>query len=258
MPNCQERSAGAGGRAREAEGTMASITQAVEDYLKAIWKLSRGGARVPVGAIAEHLSVSAPSVTGMVQKLRDMRLLLYARREGVSLTPRGRRIALEIVRHHRLWELYLYTRLGLPLEAVDAEAERLEHVLSDRMEEHLSRVLGDPTHDPHGDPIPTREGELAPVRAVALTALAPGRSAVVAHVSDRSAEKLRALVAMGLLPGVRVRLLAGGSAGGALALRVGRRYFALGRDLAETVHVVEALSGRARARAAAPRGSRAR
>lgn len=218
---------------------MASITKAVEDYLKAIWKLSRRGRRVSVGEIAEHLSVSAPSVTGMVQKLKGMCLLLYAPRAGVSLTPRGRKIALEIVRHHRLWELYLYTRLGLPLEAVDAEAERLEHVLSDRMEERLARLLGDPTHDPHGDPIPSRDGALEPLRAFPLADLRPGRRGVVAHVSDRSPEQLRVLVAHGLLPGVRVRVLPGVIARGAFAVRVGRRRCVLGRELAQRVHVRE-------------------
>src|SRR5438876_12101976 len=112
---------------------MPSITHAVEDYLKAIWKLShqtRGG-KVPVGDIAIHLGISAPSVTGMVQKLKGMRLLNYTRYGGVTLTARGRKIALEIVRHHRLWELYLYTRLGVPLERGGQEAEPPGHGLSD-------------------------------------------------------------------------------------------------------------------------------
>ena len=147
---------------------MPSVTQAVEDYLKAIWRLSHeGGERVSVGDIATELKVSAPSVTSMVRKLKTMRLLNYERYGGVTLTPRGRKIALEIVRHHRLWELYLYMRLGVPLELVDGEAERLEHVLSDDMEELLTRNLGDPTHDPHGDPIPSKTGALAPVEGIA-------------------------------------------------------------------------------------------
>ena len=218
---------------------MASITQAVEDYLKAVWKLSHRGRRVSVGEIAEHLSVSAPSVTGMVQRLKGMQLLEYAPRAGVSLTPRGRRIALEIVRHHRLWELYLHTRLGLPLDAVDAEAERLEHVMSDRMEQQLTRLLGDPTHDPHGDPIPSRDGSLEPLRAIPLAELRTGQRAVVAHVSDRSPEKLRAIVAVGLVPGARVLALPGTATRGALALRVGRRRCVLARELAQRVHVRE-------------------
>src|SRR5690349_16011672 len=161
---------------------MAAVTHAVEDYLKVIWKLShRGGEgdRVPVGDIAEALGVSAPSVTGMVQKLQGMGLVHYARYDGVRLSPKGRKIALEIVRHHRLWELYLHTRLGVPLDRVDVEAERLEHVLSDDMEELLARALGDPTHDPHGGPIPTKGGALGVVRGEPLPSLAPGTTAVV-------------------------------------------------------------------------------
>src|SRR5688572_3683931 len=179
---------------------MPSVTQAVEDYLKVIWKLGheRGG-NVAVGDVAGHLRVSAPSVTGMVQKMKAMGLLHYARYGGVRLTPKGRKIALEIVRHHRLWELYLYTRLGVPLEAVDGEAERLEHVLSDDMEDLLTRALGDPTHDPHGDPIPTKSGEMKRLEGIRLSRLAPGASSVVAHVSDRNAEKLRYMVSLGLL-----------------------------------------------------------
>lgn len=218
---------------------MPSITHAVEDYLKAIWKLSHesGGGKVPVGDIAAYLKISAPSVTGMVQKLKGMGLLRYTRYGGVSLTPRGRRIALEIVRHHRLWELYLYTRLGVPLEAVDGEAERLEHVLSDDMEDLLTRALGDPTHDPHGDPIPTKSGEMKRLEGIRLSRLAPGKSSVVAHVSDRNAEKLRYMVSLGLLPGARVSVVERAPFRGPITVRVKNRQHAIDPDLAELVLV---------------------
>jgi DtxR family Mn-dependent transcriptional regulator len=219
---------------------MRSITQAVEDYLKAVWRLSHeGDERVSVGDIASELKVSAPSVTSMVRKLKSMRLLHYTPYGGVTLTARGRKIALEIVRHHRLWELYLYMRLGVPLERVDREAERLEHVLSEDMEELLSRDLGDPTHDPHGDPIPTKAGALARVEGVPLGQLEQGRPAVVARVSDRSPEKLRYLVSLGLLPGARVTLLGRAPFHGPLTLRVGTRRCALDAGLAELVVVQE-------------------
>jgi len=215
------------------------ITHAVEDYLKAIWKLSHesGGGKVAVGDIAAHLKISAPSVTGMVQKLEGMGLLRYTRYGGVSLTPRGSKIALEIVRHHRLWELYLYTRLGVPLEAVDQEAERLEHVLSDDMEDLLTRALGDPTHDPHGDPIPTKSGEMSRVEGIPLARLAPGASSVVAHVSDRNAEKLRYMVSLGLLPGARVSVVERAPFRGPITVRVKNRRHAIDPDLAELVLV---------------------
>jgi DtxR family Mn-dependent transcriptional regulator len=216
-----------------------SITHAVEDYLKAIWKLGHhaGGGKVPVGDIAAHLRISAPSVTGMVQKLKGMGLLRYTRYGGVSLTPKGRKIALEIVRHHRLWELYLYTRLGVPLEAVDGEAERLEHVLSDDMEDLLTRALGDPTHDPHGDPIPTKSGAMKRLEGIPLARLAPGVSSIVEHVSDRNAEKLRYMVSLGLLPGARVTVVDRAPFRGPVTVRVKNRRHAIDPDLAEMVLV---------------------
>jgi len=217
---------------------MATITQAVEDYLKTIWRIGhREGARVPVGSIASQLGVSAPSVTGMVQKLQAMGLVHYARYDGVRLTPKGRKIALEIVRHHRLWELYLHTRLGVPLDRVDSEAERLEHVLSDDMEELLARALGDPTHDPHGDPIPTKQGILGAVRGEPLQTLPSGRRAVVTHVSDRDAGRLRYLVALGLVPGARVIVHERAPFGGPLTVGIGRKRVALDAGMAELVRV---------------------
>jgi DtxR family transcriptional regulator, Mn-dependent transcriptional regulator len=231
-----------------------SVTHAVEDYLKAIWKLSHqnGGTKVPVGDIATHLGISAPSVTGMVQKLKGMNLLHYTRYGGVSLTPRGRKIALEIVRHHRLWELYLYTRLGVPLEAVDGEAERLEHVLSDDMEDLLTRALGDPTHDPHGDPIPTKSGEMKRLEGIPLARLTPGATSVVAHVSDRNAEKLRYIVSLGLLPGTRVTVIDRAPFRGPITVRVKNRRHAIDPDLAELVLVQDPGP---KGRSGAPRGS---
>jgi DtxR family transcriptional regulator, Mn-dependent transcriptional regulator len=217
---------------------MPGVTQAVEDYLKSIWKLSHEGkGPVAVGDVASSLRVSAPSVTGMVRKMKTMGLLHYAPYGGVRLTPKGRKIALEIVRHHRLWELYLYTRLGVPLDRVDGEAERLEHVLSDDMEELLSRALGDPKHDPHGDPIPTKSGTLARVKGVVLAGLPPGRPAVVTRVSDRHPEKLRYLVSLGIVPGARVTLMERAPFGGPLTIRIGRKRHAVDREIAQHVMV---------------------
>ena len=218
---------------------MPSITHAVEDYLKAIWKLSHqaGGKRVPVGDVAAYLKISAPSVTGMVQKLKGMGLLHYTRYGGVSLTSKGRKIALEIVRHHRLWELYLYTRLGVPLERVDGEAERLEHVLSDDMEDLLSRALGDPTHDPHGDPIPTKGGALERAKGTPLGRLREGTSATVVRVSDRHADKLRYMVSLGLLPGASVRIVERAPFRGPITILIAGHRCAIDPDLAELVFV---------------------
>src|SRR2546425_4888622 len=230
---------------------MPSVTQAVEDYLKAIWRLSHeGGERVSVGDIASELQVAAPSVTSMVRKLKSMRLLNYERYGGVALTPRGRKIALEIVRHHRLWELYLYMRLGVPLERVDGEAERLEHVLSDDMEEFLTRNLGHPTHDPHGDPIPSKTGTLKPVEGIALGQLEKGTRAVVARVSDRNPEKLRYIVSLGLLPGTRIEVKARAPFRGPLTVLIGNRRRTVDADLANLV-IVRSAPGRSSGRAGA-------
>lgn len=222
---------------------MPNVTQAVEDYLKAIWKLSHeGGGKVAVGDIAAQLQISAPSVTGMVQKMKGMGLLHYARYGGVRLTPKGRKIALEIVRHHRLWELYLYTRLGVPLDRVDGEAERLEHVLSDDMEDLLARALGHPKHDPHGDPIPSKSGALARVRGVALSQLPAGQASRVTRVSDRHPEKLRYMVSLGILPGTRITVLNRAPFGGPLTIRIGRKSHAIDAELAQ--HVLVSVSKR--------------
>jgi DtxR family Mn-dependent transcriptional regulator len=166
-----------------------------------------------------------------------MRLLHYTRYGGVSLTPRGRKIALEIVRHHRLWELYLYTRLGVPLERVDKEAERLEHVLSDDMEDLLARALGDPKRDPHGDPIPTKGGVMERLKGIPLSKLKPGVTANVARVSDRNADKLRYMVTLGILPGAKISVVERAPFRGPITVKVGKRRSAIDPDLAELVFV---------------------
>ena len=214
-----------------------TTTEAVEDYLKAVYKLSSRGADATVAGIASALAVSAPSVTNMVKKLHRMGLAEHARYGEVRLTTRGGRIALEIIRHHRLWELYLNRRLGLPLDRVHEEAEKLEHVLSDAMEDRLEALLGETALDPHGDPIPAKDGTVAPVReARKLSELKPGEGGVVAHVSDRDAKPMRAIIALGLLPGARLTLLKARPAG-ALAVRVGARRRTVSRALADRVRV---------------------
>jgi DtxR family transcriptional regulator, Mn-dependent transcriptional regulator len=231
---------------------MPNVTQAIEDYLKAIWKLSHeGSGQAAAGDVAAHLGVSAPSVTGMVQKMKGMGLLHYARYGAIRLTPKGRKIALEIVRHHRLWELYLYTRLGVPLDRVDGEAERLEHVLSDDMEDLLARALGHPKHDPHGDPIPSKNGALAPLRGIALAKVPPGQPRTVIRVSDRDTEKLRYLVSLGILPGARITVVERAPFQGPLTIRVGRKRHAIDPELAQHVHV----NGNGKGAGAAPRAA---
>src|SRR3954469_4349313 len=136
---------------------MARPTQASEDYLKAIYALEREhGERASTSAIADRLGVSAPAATTMIKKLAGLGLVRYERYRGVSLTDQGERAAVEVIRHHRLLEQFLAEKLGVPIDGVHEEAERLEHVLSEELEERIDRELGFPTHDPHGDPIPDR------------------------------------------------------------------------------------------------------
>ena len=186
---------------------MSAITGVMQDYLKAVYKLQQSRDAVSTSEIAERLGVSAASATNMVKRLARLRLVAYTRYQGFVLTPAGERIALEIIRHHRLIELYLAQHLGVPLEHVHGEAERMEHVLSDEVEARMATALGNPVHDPHGDPIPAADGTMRDVRYPKLETLAPGARGVVAHVSDQSPALLRRLARLGILPGVVLKML---------------------------------------------------
>ena len=196
---------------------MSAHTQAVEDYLKAIYDLSRGDARATTSALAERLGVAAASVTGMVKKLAAAGLVEHVPYGGVGLTPAGRRIAVETIRHHRLVETYLHQALGVPWDRLHAEAEALEHELSEDLEARMDAALGHPTHDPHGAPIPTPDLVLTERDLLPLARLEPGQSATVARVADHDPAVLRAVGDAGLYPGVRFRLAAVTPAGAALA-----------------------------------------
>lgn len=185
--------------------TVRTLSPSAEDYLKHLYLLGQHG-KVNTQALADVLDVMPASVTGMLRKLSEQGLVSHAPYQGANLTAEGQRVALEVLRHHRLLELFLHRALGVPLDEVHEEAERLEHALSERLEARIAAWLGDPTHDPHGDPIPTLEGEL-PTRAERrLTQLAPGETGTVARVPGRDTAQLRALVQAGLTPGVAVTL----------------------------------------------------
>ncbi len=186
---------------------LSSTSEAVDDYLKAILELSGAEEeRVTSNALAAHLGVRAASVTGMLQKLalRRPSLVKYEKHHGVRLTEAGKRRALEVLRHHRLLERFLQEFLGYSWDEVHEEAERLEHFISERLEDRIAAKLGDPDVDPHGHPIPQRGGVL-PVRGeVALSQWVCGIPAVISSVSDRDASALREMQRMGLVPGVKV------------------------------------------------------
>jgi DtxR family Mn-dependent transcriptional regulator len=183
------------------------LTQAIEDYLKAIYKLRQAGEAVTTNAIARRLNVAAPSASNMVKKLARLKLVNHTPYHGVQLTHGGEKIALEVIRHHRLIELYLARHLGIGLDRVDEEAERLEHVISEELEERIAQSLGDPTYDPHGDPIPTRDGAVEAKHHPTLADLRPGQRGLIVRVSDRNPTVLRGLSDQHLLPGVVVRVM---------------------------------------------------
>jgi DtxR family Mn-dependent transcriptional regulator len=178
------------------------LTHAVEDYLKVIYELSLAHDRATTTKIAEQLEVAPASVTGMIKKLASTSppLVEYVKHRGVVLTRRGKEIALEVIRHHRLLELFLHETLGYSWDQVDAEADRLEHVISEEFEERIAQVLGDPTHDPHGDPIPTRDLEIPTHATLSLRDLRPEQRATIQRVRDTDPELLRYLSDRGIVP----------------------------------------------------------
>jgi DtxR family Mn-dependent transcriptional regulator len=212
------------------------LTEAVQDYLKAIWKLGQHG-RVTTSALAEELGVSAASATAMLKRLASLGLVEHERYRGAVLTPAGERIALEIVRHHRLLELYLMQALGLGWDEVHDEADRLEHHLSEELEARIDRALGFPTHDPHGDPIPSAELELAVEQRMPLTSLEDGVPAIVRRVPDGDPALLRYLASLGLVPASEVTILERAPFNGPLTIEVSGQRHAIADELAARIMV---------------------
>lgn len=196
------------------------LSRSIEDYLKAVFSLTQGGATASTTALAEQLAIQPSSVTGMVKRLAEMGLLAHVPYRGVHLTESGTREALRIIRRHRILETYLTEELGYAWEEVHEEAERLEHTASDRLIEAMAEALDDPSHDPHGAPIPTVSGEVE-ARSLDTLADAPVNEPwIIQAVRDEEADGLRALEAQGLVPGVPVRVLAR-SPDGSMTVEVG-------------------------------------
>lgn len=200
------------------------LSQSIEDYLKAVYELTRGAnERASTNALAEYLDVAAASVTGMLQKLAatEPPLLDYQKHRGVRLTPEGEKVALETIRHHRLLELFLHQILGYEWDEVHEEADRLEHVISELFEERIAEALGDPRHDPHGDPIPRRDLSLPGNDLSPLSVLRAGQQATVKRVRDTQPELLRHLSDLGVIPGARIEVTEFSEFDGNLHLIVG-------------------------------------
>jgi DtxR family Mn-dependent transcriptional regulator len=221
-----------------AQDTTHPRSQAIEDYAKAIYALERRDSEsVSTNALAERLGVTPASASGMVKRLGELGLVEHQPYRGVSLTEDGRRIALEVMRHHRLLELYLVETLGVPWDRVHQEAEVLEHVLSEELEELIAAKLGDPTHDPHGDPIPTRELTIEEGTTQTLQSLEPGARATFVRVSDSDPEMLRFLAERGIAPGDRFEVVEKQPFDGPLFVRFGDRTQVLGGALARAMRV---------------------
>jgi len=183
------------------------LTRSIEDYLKAIYQLEQDGSPAQTSAIAEALAVAAPSVSGMVKRLSEAGLLQHVPYRGVQLTEGGKQAALRMVRRHRIVETYLTTKLGYDWDSVHEEAERLEHAVSDELIERMAMALGNPKYDPHGAPIPTKDGSVETVEYMPLADLPVGEVAELRMVSDKDPERLRFIASLGLKPGVSFEVL---------------------------------------------------
>ena len=213
------------------------LSKAMQDYLKVIYKLQEEGGSVSTSALAEAMGVAAASATGMVKKLASLKLARHNPYQGVVLTKAGEKMALEVIRHHRLLELYLAEALGYSWDKVHEEAERLEHVISEEFEEKIFEALGRPTRDPHGHPIPARDGTLMAGQHERLSDMEPGATGVIRRVSDSDAEMLRYLGARGLIPDAPVEVLDKAPFNGPLTVKAGETSHVLGRDLARHIRV---------------------
>jgi len=213
------------------------LTAAVQDYAKAIYTLESRDGTASTTDLATLLDVRPASVSGMLRKLAALGLVEHERYRGVRLTKRGRRVALEVIRHHRLVELFLVESLGMTWDEVHAEAEVLEHALSEELEELIAAKLGNPTVDPHGEPIPSRELKLAEISARSLTELEPGDTATFARISATEPEMLRFLGDRGIVPGTKLELVDRQPFDGPLFVRVGAKVHALGAVLARAMQV---------------------
>ena len=233
-----------------------TLSAAVEDYLKTIYNLrdephgadargtdARGESGITTQAVAARLGVAAPSATAMIKKLAVLGLARHTPYHGVELTPEGEKVALEVIRHHRLSETFLTKVLGVEWDKAHEEAEKWEHVLSEEVEARMAALLGDPTHDPHGAPIPSLDGKIARDAGRPLAQIEAGTRVVVRRVSDEDAPLLRHLKQVGLVPGAEVEVLRADPAEGVIQLRVGKQRRIVGLAPAAAV-IVEKSKGK--------------
>jgi DtxR family Mn-dependent transcriptional regulator len=198
------------------------LTAPVEDYLKAIFEIENATSAAGTNEIAQMLRIAPASVTGMLRRLAELGLISYERYRGVRLSELGRRAALRTIRRHRVIEAYLTKALGYPWDRVHDEAERLEHAASDDLIDRMAAAIGEPETDPHGAPIPTREGTVDAPMLLALLDVPVGDMVRVRRVGDRDPERLRYLAELGIIPGAEVRVITRAPFGGPITLRIMR------------------------------------
>jgi DtxR family Mn-dependent transcriptional regulator len=213
------------------------LSEAVEDYLKGVYAVHDKHGKVTTSLLAEKMDVSPASATSMIKKMAEANLVAHEPYQGVTLTETGLKLALEIIRHHRLVELYLSEALGVPWDRVHEEAEKWEHVLSEDVEDRMDKFLGYPTADPHGAPIPTRNGEIVCKKRIHLVDLTPGETAKVVEVSDHDPELLRYLSSLNIGLGTELTLVRIEPFDGPLTLTLEERDYVLGRNVALNIQV---------------------
>jgi len=216
------------------------LTPAHEDYLKAIYLLNNQGQRVTNSALAGYLNVSPASTTNMVKKLDELGFVQYEPYQSMALTPHGEQVALEVLRHHRLLELYLHDKLNLPWDQVHAEAEKLEHVMSEALEEAIAAALGNPTIDPHGDPIPTKDGYVEQIEGVPLSEATPGSTFRLVRVLLQDSDRLSYLGTLGLYPNAEITFHKRAPFNGPLLVEIDGEHHALAHDMAKSLLVADA------------------
>jgi DtxR family Mn-dependent transcriptional regulator len=215
-----------------------ALSRSTEDYLKAIYRLESESGAAQTSAIAEELDIAPPSVSGMVKRLSESGLIEHLPYRGVQLTAAGRREALNVLRRHRVIESYLMEKLGYDWDSVHAEAERLEHAVSDDLVERMARALGNPQYDPHGAPIPTATGDIEEVSYVAMSEIPMGGVARLRSVGDKDSARLRFLASLGLVPGTAFTVLGRQPFNGPITIRLHgeeRRDEVVGFDLARSL-----------------------
>ncbi len=215
------------------------LTDSIQDYLKSIYDLTESGHPASTNSLAARLGIKPASVTGMLQKLASVKppLVVYHKHQGVKLTAKGRRAALEVIRHHRLLETWLVQSLGYSWDEVHNEAEKLEHVISEDFEARIATALGNPNRDPHGDLIPSTDLTMPRDVSTPLSLLRPAQTATILRVRTDNVDLLRYLEGLGLVPGAQVEIIDYSRYDNNVTLKIGRQVAVLGLNITTKIYV---------------------